>query len=150
MAMPLRKKRDSIMPPPGPPKTVIAIGIGPKKPGDGPQGDERPSGMPKGEDMPPEPLTPPSAGAAGAPGDEEDEGKASPEKAIVIRADNHCKDCKNYDTMTGDCSEVEGVFQPEDGCWSFFSGMHDEPDADEAGGAPDADADDAKMGAMGQ
>ncbi len=154
MALPERKKRDQAMPPPGPPKTVIAIGIGPKKPGtpDGLPDEPKP---PKGrdEEMPPEALTPPPAAMGGAGGDEEGEGdeeKCSPERAIVIRANEHCRDCKNYEPTTGECHEVEGVFEPDDACFSYFEAMHDEPDADDTGGPSDMDADNAKMGALTQ
>ncbi len=137
----MRKKRDQSMPPPGPPKTVIAIGIGPKKPG-----EEPPDDMPKDktDDMPPDADAPPMGAAGGAPGDEEGEEKASPDKAIVIRADAHCKNCENYEPTTGECHEVEGVFDPDDACHAFYEGMGEEPDADDMGGAPDADADDQK------
>lgn len=110
------------MPPPEKGPAVI-IGIGAKKPGD--------------DGAPP---SPDGSGNGGA-------GKASPHKAIVITADSHCKDCQNYHPDTGECDKVEGSFEPEDACHAYFtpiSGDQDqEPDADDMGGAPDNDADDA-------
>lgn len=73
------------------------------------------------------------------------EGKADPAEAGVIRHDQHCIDCKNYDSSTGECAKVAGTFAPEDGCVKYFDpaeGDNDEPDADEQGGPSDNDADD--------
>lgn len=76
--------------------------------------------------------------------------KATEEEAGVVREDAHCSDCKFYDANTGECAKVEGNFAPSDGCARFFEAMsdedEDEPDADDQGGAPDMDADDAQEG----
>lgn len=70
-------------------------------------------------------------------------GKASPEDAQVIRADMHCLDCHNYDPTSGECSKVEGSFDPQDGCVKFFEAIgQDEPDDDDMGGEPAGDVDD--------
>lgn len=107
------------MPPPG---LTVMIGAHPK-------GD-----MPKpGGKMPP----------PGMKADPMGSGKASPEEAEVIRADEHCIDCKNYDPTSGDCTEVEGSFDPQDGCAEYFDKIGgDEPDEDDMGGKPDGDMDD--------
>jgi len=116
------------MPPPGmdrkKPDAVIAVGVGmPKKP----NGRMPPPGMePEG-------------------GDEGGGEKHSPEEAIVIRADKHCKDCMNWEPQTGECHEVDGVWHPEDACARYFKASgesHDEPDPDDAGGPSDSDEDD--------
>lgn len=70
-------------------------------------------------------------------------GKASPEDAGVVRSDEHCIDCKNYDPTSGECAKVDGSYDPQDGCKDYFDKIGgDEPDADESGGMPDDDADD--------
>lgn len=73
------------------------------------------------------------------------DGKASPEEAMVYRADRKCIDCDNYDATSGDCSEVSGSFDPQDGCLKYFEPIGDEPDEDDKGGASDEDADDMEM-----
>lgn len=76
------------------------------------------------------------------PGD----GKVSPEDAEVVRSDAHCIDCTNYDPTSGECSKVQGSFDPQDACAEYFSAINsDEPDDDNMGGAPDMDEDDAGM-----
>ncbi len=77
--------------------------------------------------------------------DAEDEGgKASVAEAHKVGADQHCKDCANYQAESGECSKVDGYWDPEDACVRYFeaAGNEEEPDADDQGGAPDADADD--------
>ena len=70
-------------------------------------------------------------------------GKATPEDSQVIRANEHCIDCSNYDPTSGECEKVQGSFDPQDACSEYFSAIgSDEPDADDEGGASDADADD--------
>lgn len=86
-----------------------------------------------------------------APDDNKDQGGKMPvEEALVVRSDKHCNNCENYQPETGDCEKVEGSFDPDDACMRWFTPMggagHDEPDADEYGGASDNDADD--MGAQ--
>ena len=124
--------RKPSMPPPGAkkkPVLAVAIGIGKDKPGQqGPDdGAEGPEGSPQGGD-------------AG--------GQHSAEDALVIRENQHCKDCENYDHVSGSCSKVDGGFAPEDACLRYFEPRggdddDDEPDADDMGGPPDGDADDS-------
>lgn len=72
--------------------------------------------------------------------------KAAPEEAMVIRADAHCIDCRNYDPTSGECSKVDGSFDPQDACAEFFDAIgSDEPDGDDMGGAADQDSDDSGM-----
>lgn len=95
-------------------------------------------GMPSGR-MPP-PGTDMNAPKKG------EDGKVSPDDAGVIRADQRCIDCRNYDATSGDCSKVSGSFDPTDACSDYFDAINsDEPDADDMGGAPDMDADDKEM-----
>lgn len=73
-------------------------------------------------------------------------GKASREKALFIPASHHCGECVNYSPESGECSKVDGMFQPEDACLRMFKHIsevdeHTEPDADQMGGASDHDAD---------
>lgn len=73
------------------------------------------------------------------------DGKASPEEAQVIREDQRCVNCKNYDGTSGMCAKVAGSFDAGDACLKYFEPMEedDEPDEDDMpGGSPDADADD--------
>jgi hypothetical protein len=131
------KKRP--MPPPGKkPALTVAIGVG--KPPDGGGPDAPPdSGMPK---------------APGSDGGEKGEGKAPPERAIVIRADQQCKDCENYTPESGECSEVEGFFDPSDACWCYFEPLSGESpgDTDDKGALPPGAPPMGGMppGAMGQ
>lgn len=71
--------------------------------------------------------------------------KHSPEEALVIRAEKHCDKCENYDPTSGSCSEVEGMFAPDDACLRFFEPMgaddQDELGANDAGAPSDNDAD---------
>lgn len=70
-------------------------------------------------------------------------GKASPEEAGVIRSDQKCIDCANYDATSGDCAKVSGSFDPSDSCMQYFEAINsDEPDEDDMGGKPDGDMDD--------
>jgi hypothetical protein len=58
--------------------------------------------------------------------------KASPIEATVIRSDEHCIDCKNYNPQDGSCEEVDGSFDPQDSCVKYFSPLDEsEPDADD-------------------
>lgn len=94
------KKRGPSMPPPGgdkKPGLAVVISAGPKA-GDTPK---------------------PTEDEPGEPGEK----KASPDRAIVIRSNEHCKDCSNYDPGTGECEEVEGVFDPEDACHAYYEPM---------------------------
>lgn len=71
-------------------------------------------------------------------------GKASAEEAGVVLDSEHCIDCKNYHPDTGECDKVDGIYSPQDGCHEYFTAIDHggEPDADDAGGVPDGDADD--------
>lgn len=95
---------------------------------------EGPSKMPK-DSMAKDPAEP----------DGDEAGKMSPEKALVIKADEHCGSCKNYEPTSGACSKVVGVYEMDDACFANFSPMGgaEEPDADDMGGPSDMDADNA-------
>lgn len=63
---------------------------------------------------------------------------------------DHCKNCQNWHADTGECDKVEGTWSPDDACVKYFTPMgQGEPDADEQGGPPDYDADDAQQGGLG-
>ena len=97
------------MPPPGH-KPALIIGIG---------------GAPSGMD----PDAPPKSDAkpdADPDGDNDTDSKMPPEKAMVIRGDQHCSNCSNYHGEDGSCDAVEGQFDPTDACFVFFQGMGDE------------------------
>jgi len=110
--------KQTTMPPPGgkKPAAVVAIGI------------------PKG-----------GAGDSQTGGDPGASGKASPAEAHVVKADQHCKDCENWDPSSGDCSAVDGNYDAEDACIKYFQAGGDEPDADDAASAPDTGAGDSSM-----
>ena len=80
--------------------------------------------------------------------DEDKEGgKATREKALYIPEDHHCGQCVNYEVTSGECSKVEGYFEPEAACLRYFKHVDEsdeekEPDADDMGGPSDGDADD--------
>lgn len=135
--VPDRKKRPQIDPPPGAKKPGLMVTVGVGKP-KGPTDDAMPK--PPMDDAA---LKPPDDAPMGGGGDKggDEEKKCSPERAIVIRADEHCRDCKNYEPTTGECHEVEGQYSPDDACYAYFESMN-EPDADDMGGAPDQDTDD--------
>ena len=71
--------------------------------------------------MPP-PGMPPMDDAEG----EQPEEKHSLESAGIIRADKHCKDCQNWSSDDGSCSELPSTFEPEDSCLAHFSPVGDE------------------------
>lgn len=74
-------------------------------------------------------------------------GKMSPDEAVVIRANQHCIDCQNYNPQDGSCSAVDGSYDPQDACHEAFVAISDqEPDADDMGGSSDNDADDQAGG----
>lgn len=81
-------------------------------------------------------MSPPEDGAP--PMAKPDAGPAAPEKkhteaeAHPVRADQHCKDCQNYQAETGECEEVEGMWQPEDACIRFFEPISGGADDDES------------------
>ena len=124
------------MAPPGmkkKPGLVIAVGVG--KPKGGPM---KPPGM-DDDEMPDSPT------------DEKSDGSKVPrEKALVIEEDHRCSNCEHYDATSGECAKVEGYFDPGAACLRYFEPMgdedSDEPDADDAGGPPDMDADDTQGG----
>jgi hypothetical protein len=94
--------------PPGKPGVVIAVGMKP----DGKSGR----------------MGPPGGSQPGAAG----KTKASPVEATVIRSNEHCIDCKNYNPQDGTCEQVDGQFDPQDACVKYFSPAGgDEPDADD-------------------
>lgn len=64
-------------------------------------------------------------------------GKHSEAEAHPVRANEHCKDCRNWVEMDGSCKEVEGSWEPEDACVKFFEPMGSE-DPDEAPEDPDS------------
>lgn len=111
-----------MMPPPGSKKKM-------------PMPDMAPKGMrpPGSKEMPPEEKP------------EEEGGKHTAEEAHPVRADQHCKDCANYQAESGDCSKVDGYWDPEDACVRFFeAGSGDDEDAEdpaeEAGESPEEEA----------
>lgn len=111
------------MPPPGSKKKAMPMAAEPK--------GMPPPGSPK--EMPPE-EKPEEAG-----------GKHTAEEAHPVRADQHCKDCANYQGESGDCSKVDGYWDPEDACVRFFeAGSGDDEAAEdpmeEVGESPEEEA----------
>lgn len=147
-------------------KTGVAITVAVGKPKPAPDDDEDDGPMPPGMSRPPKAMAadgPPipgmmSASAPGgaAPSDDDDDsapggGGMSPDgKKIpgpddaIIRENEHCKDCKHYDSIQGTCEIWAGPWAPEDACKEYFEPKKgdDEPDADDMGGPPDDDDDD--------
>ena len=128
------------MPPPERGKGMaIVIAAHPAGPSKG--GKMPPPGM-SDDAMPPDPAAAPDDAGA----EKDKDGKISPDAAGVIRDDQHCVNCKNYDANSGMCSKVSGSFSPDDACVQYFEAMQDdddsEPDADDQDGAPDNDEDD--------
>lgn len=68
-------------------------------------------------------------------------GKVSREDCVFIPAGKHCGSCQKYSAETGECSKVEGVFDPEDACVRYFTAIGEDMDND-SGAEPDMDADD--------
>lgn len=139
--LPERFKKKPIGPPPGAekkPAAVIAIGIG-KKPGASPDDLNEPEDDSSAPEMPPkegmdDALTPP-AGAGDDAG-----GKESPEEAIVLRAgEKTCQTCTNWTPESGECSKVEGVFDPEDRCLRYYEAEGGEAGEEAAEGEPGSD-----------
>ena len=68
-------------------------------------------------------------------------GKASPDDAGLVDADNRCGDCMNWSYADNSCSKVEGMMSACSGCRKYFEpkstsesdGMSPEPDADDTG-----------------
>lgn len=122
------------------PGLVVAVGM--TKPKSGQSGQSGPSGG----KMPPPGIDHPEPHDQ----DETSGGKATAEKALVVRDTHHCKDCLNWMGDTGECEKVEGTFSPEDACLRYFTHASEsdeqEPDADEQGGPPDMDSDDQASG----
>lgn len=134
MAFPDKPKRPSMPPPGKKPEVVVAIGAGkPPKPG-----EEDPEPQDSGADAGDGTGTPGPHSITG-PGDnpiDEASEKMSPERAIVVREHEHCRNCENYHPEDGSCDAVEGQFMPEDACFACFEPIADEqPDA---GGQPPA------------
>lgn len=96
-------------------------------------------GAPPMEDAPKKSGRMPPPGMQDKP---EGDVKASAEEAEVIRADEHCLDCKNYDPTSGDCAKVSGSFDPQDACAEFFEKIGSDEPEDDAG-----DIDDQEMAA---
>jgi hypothetical protein len=105
------------------PGLVIAVGVGKPKNG------EMPPPMPKSADD----------GEGEDPSEEAGGKKHSREEAHFVPASRHCKDCENYEATSGDCKEVEGVFDAEDSCLTYFEPMEGSGD-EEAGESPDDEA----------
>lgn len=90
----------------------------------------------------------PKEGGKGAPPGMDREqpregGKASREEAGVVPPDQHCIDCQNYDPQTGDCSKVEGSFEPDAACLKYFTPVADEDNEQAEGEPPEGGADEA-------
>lgn len=79
-------------------------------------------GVPKGgaPDGPPpsvrDKLMPPSSAPMS-----EDKGKASPDDAGLVPADNRCGDCQNWHADSGECDKVDGNMTACAGCRKYFS-----------------------------
>lgn len=142
MAFPTKPKRPSMPPPEKKPDLVVAIGAGkPPKPGDDAAVPKDPT-----ESKDPKDSSADAGGVAGTPGPDSISGpgdnpadeageKMSPERAIVVREHEHCRNCENYHPEDGSCEEVEGQFSPEDACFANFEPIGDEQ-PDEMGGPP--------------
>lgn len=95
-------------------------------------------------------MDPPGAPKSGP----DEQGKLQPGEHDIVRADQHCIDCKWYNVDDGTCQKWSGQYDPQDACWKYFDPAGDEdeqePDADDQGGASDNDADDqSDMGSGG-
>ncbi len=91
-------------------------------------------------------MPPPQAPGAGEPEPDDNAGaKVSREKALVVEAAHHCGQCENYQAESGECSKVEGSFDPDDACLRYFTPMsdHQEPEDEEPTGEQPGDFDDA-------
>jgi hypothetical protein len=60
------------------------------------------------------------------PGAKPEGAKATSEEVGAVLSDKHCVDCANWNPDSGECSKVEGVWDPESGCAKFFEPEHDE------------------------
>jgi len=113
------------------PELVVAIGVGSKpggrKPAPGePEQEKELSGA--SDPMESNAIQPKADGGFSA-----SSGKASPEEALVVREDHHCKDCSNWMPQTGECSVVDGVWAPEDACLRYFEAGSPGDEAEELG-----------------
>lgn len=103
------------MPPPGgggkKPALAIAIGVGKPK-GSAASDPDDDAGQEPDND----------------PDDDSSGGKMSADKALSVREDQHCRNCKNYEPMDGSCEKVEGQWNPEDACWVNFEPNGDQSD----------------------
>lgn len=114
------------MPPPGgKPGLMVAIGVGKPKPGD--NDADAPMKPPPGASDPNDPDE-----------DSDDDSKISPDKAMVIRGDQHCAQCSNYHGEDGSCEKVDGQLSPDDACYVFFDPISGEGEEGDMGGAPPA------------
>lgn len=115
------------------PELVVAIGMGPKTEGRKPPPgmDEAATGDPG--DSTEEPKTPMGIDAGAGAGAALGNGKASPEEALAVREDHHCKDCSNWMPQTGECSAVDGIWAPEDACLRYFEAGSPGDEAEEPG-----------------
>lgn len=121
------------------PELVVAIGVG------GPKAGRKPA---PGMDETEAPKAPEAMGAGSEVG--AGAGKASPEEALAVREDHHCKDCSNWLPQTGECSVVDGIWAPEDACLRYFEAGSPGDEVEEPGGeAPGAEQKelDSPMGA---
>ncbi len=111
-------------------------------------GRKGPPRPPKAEGPKPAKMAPPQApGADEPPPVGEGETKASREKALVVLAAHHCGQCENYQAESGECSKVEGSFDPDDACLRYFTpiseGEQEEPESQEPANEQPPDYDDA-------
>ncbi len=115
---------------------MIALGIGKPKSGLPPSLRSNRTGAAPSS---PAPNASPQMDAMEPDGDEG--GKADPDEAGVVLANEKCGDCSNWHYDTGDCDAVQGNFKACDGCRKYFEakdgGMDmNEPDADDMGAEP--------------
>ena len=91
-------------------------------------------------------MPPPGTKQKDPNADPNDEGKASLDEAIMVKADEHCIDCQNYEVSSGRCHKVVGFHAPEDACKNIFQALKDDDGDDEAavGEPPQGGADEAQ------
>lgn len=110
-----KRKGHPMMPPPGAahPGIMIAVGVSKKKPGEEDEGSPDDILPPKGAD---------SAPGADSDGRHDGGDLATPEEAIVLRADDKtCQSCENWTPESGMCSKVQGSpFDGSDRCLRYY------------------------------
>lgn len=116
---------------------TLMIGIGPASGPPVPPGSKKKQGLNAGE--PPIPPRSPKLQPQSQPQPTSGPGaKASPEEAIAIRADEHCRNCENYIPESGQCQKVDGQWMPDDACKRYFQAAQQQQDdegGDEGSGA---------------